>query len=56
MLADLAHDLHRAGTAVAISGYRSPDYDRWFRGWYRWDDDGGRECLWASDPPAPSRP
>ena len=41
VLADLAHDLHRAGTAVAISGYRSPDYDRWFRGWYRWDDDGG---------------
>ena len=47
----LADAAHRRTGRVAISGYRSPAYDRWFRGWYRWDHPTARECLWTNYAP-----
>ena len=47
----LAHAAHHRTGRVTISGYRTPEYDRWFRGWYRWDHPTARECLWTNYAP-----
>ena len=47
----LADAAHRRRGRVAISGYRSAEYDLWFRDWYRWNHPTSRECLWTSYAP-----
>lgn len=55
--AKLADALHRVKGKVALSGYRSPLYDKLFKGWRRYDAPAKqchsvkqerRECLWMN--------
>ena len=37
----------RLVAALRLTPWHRAEYDRWFRGWYRWDHPTSRECLWT---------